>query len=89
LDLASDYSISSTQQLKVGLQWQQFNYNAIDPTFLIIRDDSFWRASVGWQYLLNDSMVLNLQYRRSKKMSNGDIYAYSRDELIIGLTKQF
>jgi hypothetical protein len=34
-------------------------------------------------------MVLNLQYRRSKKMSNGDIYAYSRDELIIGLTKQF
>jgi hypothetical protein len=89
LDLASDYSISSTQQLKVGLQWQQFNYNAIDPTFLIIRDDTFWRASVGWQYLLNDSMVLNLQYRRSKKMSNGDIYAYSRDELIIGLTKQF
>jgi hypothetical protein len=89
LYLASDYSISSTQQLKVGLLWQQFNYNAIDPTFLIIRDDTFWRASVGWQYLLNDSMVLNLQYRRSKKMSNGDIYAYSRDELIIGLIKQF
>jgi hypothetical protein len=89
LDLASDYSLSSTQQLKVGLQLQKFNYNAIDPTFLIIRNDTFWRASVGWRYLQNDSMIWNLQYRHSEKMSNGDIYAYSRDELIIGLTKQF
>ncbi|MFT5925067.1 MAG: tetratricopeptide (TPR) repeat protein [Paraglaciecola sp.] len=89
LDLASDYSLSSTQQLKVGLQWQQFNYNAVDPTFLIIRDDTFWRASVGWRYLQNDSMIWNLQYRRSEKMSNGDIYAYSRDEIVIGLIKQF
>jgi tetratricopeptide (TPR) repeat protein len=89
LDLASEYSLSSTQQLKVGLQMQKFNYNAIDPTFLIIRDDTFWRASVGWRYFQNASMIWNLQYRHSEKMSNGDIYAYSRDELIIGLTKQF
>jgi hypothetical protein len=89
LDLASNYSLSITQQFAVGLQWQQFNYNAVDPTFLIIRDDTFWRASVGWRYLQNDSMIWNLQYRRSEKMSNGDIYAYSRNELVIGLIKQF
>ena len=89
LDLATDYSLSSTQQLKIGLQWQKFNYNTIDPTFLIIRDDTFWRASLGWRYLINDSMICNLQYRHSEKISNGDIYAYSRDEIIIGLTMQF
>ena len=89
LDLATDYSLSSKHQLKIGFQWQKFNYNSIDPTFLIIRDEKFWRTSLGWHYLQNDSMIWNIQYRRSKKISNGDIYAYSRDELIIGLAMQF
>ena len=98
VDYKTSYIVSPQHQLLFDLQYQKFNYDVIDPAFLIIRDEDFIRTTLGWRYRQNDWMTWQTHYRYSIKSSNQNIpettndqaiFAYSRNEFSIGLTMQF
>jgi len=89
LDYQAGYLISASQHLTFDAQWQKFNYDTLDPSFLIVRDEEFWRAGLSWRYLQNDWIMWQVQLRHSEKTSNEAIFAYDRDEAVVGITLQF
>jgi hypothetical protein len=89
LDYQLGYLINDSQYLSFDSQWQKLNYDEIDPAFLIVRDEEFWRAGLSWRYLQNEWMMWQVQVRHSEKTSNQAIFAYERDEAILSLTLQF
>lgn len=89
LDYQIGYVFSHNQHISLSTQWQKFNYDELDPTFLIVRDEEFWRAGLGWRYIQNSWLLWQVQLRHSEKTSNEPIFAYNRDEFIVGVTMQF
>jgi hypothetical protein len=97
-DYQTRYILTAKHQLMFDIQYQKFNYDVIDPSFGFVRDESFLRSTIGWRYIANDWMMWQLHYRYSDKNSKQNIstiqtdqsiYAYTRDELSIGITMQF
>ncbi len=88
-DYRSNYLLGSNHMLSLELQWQKFNYDVVHPAFGVVREEDFVRAALGWRYLFNDWLMLQANYRHSTKNSNVPVYAYDRDEYLLGITMQF
>lgn len=89
LDYKTAYILGQNQVISFEAQWQKFNYDVVHPAFGKVREEDFARVGLGWQYLYNEWIMFQANYRHSTKNSNVSVYSYDRDEYILGITMQF
>jgi len=85
----SSYFISQYHQVNLLLQYQDYNYKGIHPFWLEIRNEALYRGSLSWRYYLEDNWTWQLSLKHAQKQSNLPIYEYDRNEISLGLMKQF
>jgi hypothetical protein len=85
----TNYFISQYHQINFLLQYQDYNYKGIHPFWLEIRNEALYRGSLSWRYYLEDNWTWQLSIKHAQKQSNVPIYEYDRNEISLGLMKQF
>ncbi|SFC62378.1 surface lipoprotein assembly modifier [Pseudoalteromonas denitrificans] len=89
LQYQTSYFISQYHQLNLLLQYQDYNYKDMHPFWLATREEELYRGSLSWRYYLEDDWTWQLSLKHAQKQSNLPIYEYKRDEISLGIMKQF
>lgn len=89
LQYQTSYIVSQYHQINFLFQYQDYNYKGVHPFWLEIRDEALYRGSLSWRYYFEDNWTWQLSLKHAQKQSNLPIYEYDRNEISLGLMKQF
>jgi tetratricopeptide (TPR) repeat protein len=89
LRAAGEKRLAERLSLAVGAAWQRGRYDAVDPAFLVEREDRRTDFDLLLQYALTASLRLRAGVSWSEQRSNIPIYAFRRDEAWLGLRQEF
>ncbi|MCY7295464.1 porin family protein [Alteromonas sp. a30] len=89
--IAYSYLYPASNQLSMGfhLYADKNQYDAPHPTFLTVREDDSYTASVTTDYKMNRRWALSTLLRYSKKNSNLALYDYDRSEVKVTIKHIF
>lgn len=90
LQYQGSYVLSLSQQLTFSLQYQKWDHDSLHPFFLRVRDDELRRINLGWRYLVEDWLMVQVNYKFQEKDSKKlPIYEYQQNEILLGVVMQF